>query len=240
MKEAIILAGGFGTRLRSVIQDIPKPMSPVGEKPFLEFLLKQLSLFGFSRAILSVGYRHDCISNYFGVSFESMQLDYCVEDVPLGTGGAIVRAMQQTEANDVLVVNGDSILLASLNGFFNFHRSQNTPINMALKEETNFDRYGSVTLDGDRIVRFEEKRRMTKGVFNAGLYFLNASVRSSLMNFPASFSIEKDVFEKHVFPLSGCVFRDYFIDIGLPEDYARAQSELLPVFKQYASLYEKT
>ena len=82
MQEAIILAGGFGTRLKSVIQDIPKPMSPVGGKPFLEFLLKRLALSGFSRTVLSVGYKHEIISNYFGNSFESMQLDYCVEDSP--------------------------------------------------------------------------------------------------------------------------------------------------------------
>ena len=239
MKEAVILAGGFGTRLRSVIQDIPKPMSPVGGRPFLDFLLKQLSFSGFSRVILSVGYRHETISDHFGVSFENMQLDYCVEDVPLGTGGAVARAMQQTTANDVLVVNGDSILMASLERFRDFHRARNTPVSMALKAEKDFDRYGTVTLDGERIVRFEEKRHISEGVFNAGLYWLHASVGDRLLELPAPFSLEKEIFEKHVFPLSGCVFHDYFIDIGVPEDYTRAQTELSPAFEHYTRQYAK-
>ena len=241
MNEAIILAGGFGTRLRSVIQDIPKPMSPIAGRPFLEFLLKQLSLFGFSRVILSVGYRHETIINHFGESFENMQLDYCVEDSPLGTGGAIAKAMQQTTANDVLVLNGDSILLASPERFYDFHRSRNTPISIALKAETDFDRYGSVTLDGDRIVRFEEKKHVAEGVFNAGMYWLNISFCRELVCYVSTlpFSLEKEIFEKHVFPLSGCVFHDYFIDIGIPEDYTRAQTELLPAFEQYTHRYAK-
>jgi D-glycero-alpha-D-manno-heptose 1-phosphate guanylyltransferase len=239
MKEAIILAGGFGTRLRSVIHDIPKPMSLIGEKPFLEFLLKQLSLSGFTRVILSVGYRHEIIQQYFGHSFGAMQLDYCVEDTPLGTGGAIAKALQQTAANDVLVLNGDSILLASPERFYDFHCGQNTPVSVALKADANFCRYGAVTIEGNRIVRFEEKRHVTEGVFNAGVYLLNASVKDSLSNFTPPFSIEKEVFEKHVFPISGCVFHDFFIDIGVPEDYARAQNELLPAYEQYVNRFAK-
>jgi len=239
MKESIILAGGFGTRLQSVIQGIPKPMSPVAGKPFLEFLLKQLSLSGFSRVILSVGYRHETISNYFGASYENLLLDYCVEESPLGTGGAVAKAMQQTVANDVLVLNGDSILLASPKRFYDFHCSRNTPVSMALKAETNFDRYGTVMLDGDRIIRFEEKKYVSEGVFNAGMYWLHTSVRDNLLELPAPFSLEKEIFEKHVFPLSGCVFHDYFIDIGVPEDYARAQTDLLPAFEQYTNRYAK-
>jgi len=239
MKEAIILAGGFGTRLRNVINDIPKPMSPVGEKPFLEFLLKQLSLFDFLRVILSVGYRHETISNHFGNSFENMQVDYCVEDAPLGTGGAIAKALQQTATNDVLVVNGDSILLASLKHFYDFHRSQNTPISMALKTEKNFSRYGTVIMDDNRIVRFEEKRYVTDGSFNAGIYFIHNSIKDSLKVFSPPFSLEKEIFEKHVFPLSGCVFHDYFIDIGVPEDYARAQTELLPAYEHYINRFTR-
>ncbi len=249
MKEAIILAGGFGTRLRSVIQDIPKPMSPIGGKPFLEFLLEQLLLSGFSRTVLSVGYKHEIISHHFGGSFGAMQLDYCVEDTPLGTGGAIAKALQQTTTDDVLVINGDSILLASLEQFYDFHRSQElyipanpgnpscVPISVALRAEKNFDRYGSVTLDGNRIVRFEEKKHVTEGVFNAGLYLINKSVKGYLSELPVPFSLEKEIFEKKVFPISGCVFHDYFIDIGIPEDYVRAQTELIPVFTQYANRY---
>ncbi len=239
MKEAIILAGGFGTRLRSMIQDIPKPMSPVGGRPFLEYLLRQLSLFGFSRVVLSVGYKSEVISHYFGHVFENMLLDYCVEDTPLGTGGAIVKALQQTAADDVLVVNGDSILLTSLNEFHEFHLNQPAPISIALKAEKDFDRYGSVSLDGNEIVRFEEKRNVAEGVFNAGLYWVQASVKDDLLTFPASFSMEKEIFEKQVLPLSGYVCYDYFIDIGIPGDYTRVQTELPSVFEQYVARYAK-
>jgi D-glycero-alpha-D-manno-heptose 1-phosphate guanylyltransferase len=242
MKEAIILAGGFGTRLRTVVQNVPKPMSPVAGKPFLEFLLKQLALAGVSRAVVSTGYKHEIIYRYFGDSFGTMPLHYCVERTPLGTGGAIAAALQQTTANEVLVMNGDSILLASLDTFYRFHRnrsdSSNTdsaaPISIALKAERNFDRYGSVTLDGHRIVRFEEKKPVAEGVFNAGMYIINSSIGDTLSEHPVPFSFEKEIFEKQVFPLAGCVFHDYFIDIGLPEDYARAQTELPAAFQQYA------
>ncbi len=239
MKEAVILAGGFGTRLRSVIDDVPKPMSPIGGKPFLEYLLRQLSLFGFSRVVLSVGYKKEIIENHFGRSFEGMQLDYCPEDTPLGTGGAVARSLLQTSAADILVVNGDSIFLTSLDQFYDFHRHQSSPISMALKAEKNFDRYGTVTLDGDKIVRFDEKRQVDEGVFNAGLYWLDTSVKDYLFSLSAPFSLEKDVFEKKIFPLSGQVFHDYFIDIGIPEDYARAQTELLPAFEQYINRYAR-
>lgn len=238
MKEAVILAGGFGTRLRSVVADVPKPMSPVAGKPFLELLLQQLSLFGFSHVVLSVGYKKEVIIDRFGRSFEGMQLDYCPEDTPLGTGGAVARSLLQTTSDDVLVVNGDSILLSSLDQFRDFHLRHDTPISMALKAEKNFDRYGTVTLDGDNIVGFAEKRQVAEGVFNAGLYLLRvSSVKDYLLSLPAPFSLEKDVFEKQVFPLSGRVFHDYFIDIGLPEDYARAQTELFPFFKLYTDCY---
>ncbi len=238
MKEAIVLAGGLGTRLRSVVSDVPKPMSGIDGKPFLEILLRQLSLFGFTKVVLSVGYLHEVIQDYFGHSFGTMRLDYCVEDAPLGTGGAIARSLQQTGSDEILVVNGDSILLASLEYFHEFHRSRKQPaISIALKAEKDFDRYGAVLLDGDRIVRFDEKRYVSDGVFNAGLYWLHASVRDYLEKLPVPFSFEKEVLEKQIFPLYGCVFHDYFIDIGIPEDYERAQTRLIPAFERYATQY---
>ena len=123
MKEAVILAGGFGTRLKSVISDIPKPMSPISEIPFLEILLRQLLLFGFSKVVLSVGYKNEIISVYFGDSFGTMRLNYCIEDTPLGTGGAIAKSLQQTHSDEVLVMNGDSILLSSLDRFYEIGRA---------------------------------------------------------------------------------------------------------------------
>ena len=233
MKEAIILAGGFGTRLKSVIQEIPKPMASVNDAPFLEYLLKQLSLSGFSKVILSVGYKHEIISDYFGDSFESMHVDYCVEESPLGTGGAIALAMKQTAADNILVLNGDSILLASFDEFYNFHLTQKTPVSIALKAEKNFSRYGSVILDDHKIVRFEEKKHVAEGVFSTGIYWFSSSAKDYLLKLSTPFSVENEIFEKQIFHLSGCVFHDYFIDIGVPEDYLQAQTSLKPAFEQY-------
>ncbi|MDR2039133.1 MAG: nucleotidyltransferase family protein [Bacteroidales bacterium] len=235
MKEAIILAGGFGTRLQSVISDVPKPMSPIGNQPFLEILLRQLSFYGFSKVILSVGYKHEVIRNYFGHRFSSMQIEYCIEDTPLGTGGAILRSMSMLTSDDVLVMNGDSIFLLPLDVFYHFYRSQQTPVSIALKAANDFDRYGAVILDGDKVIGFEEKKQVAHGVFNAGLYWLKSSVKNkiSALGEQGAFSFEKEVLEKQRLPMSGCVFHDYFIDIGIPEDYQKAQEELTNVFEYY-------
>jgi D-glycero-alpha-D-manno-heptose 1-phosphate guanylyltransferase len=236
MKEAIILAGGFGTRLQPVVSDVPKPMSPIGNRPFLEILLRQLFFYGFSKVILSVGYKYRIIRDYFGDRFFSMQLLYAIEDSPLGTGGAILRSMSMLTSEDVLIMNGDSIFLIPLDVFYRFYkRQQQTPVSVALKAEKHFDRYGAVLLDGEKITGFEEKKQVEQGVFNAGLYWIDASIKNELDMFKGSeaFSFEKEVLEKQFFPMSGCVFNDYFIDIGIPEDYRKARTELMNVFDHY-------
>ena len=227
-KTAIVLAGGFGTRLQSVVKDIPKPMAPVAGKPFLEHLLQYLSQYGIEKSILSVGYKWETIKNYFGDSYGEMKLEYSVEDEPLGTGGAILKAVQSSDEEQFFVFNGDSFFNINLNNFNSKHQTLNSKLSLALKRMRNFDRYGVVRTDAsNRIISFEEKKFYEEGDINGGIYILHRDLFSE-MNLPERFSFEQDVMEKYFKELSfsGFSFEDYFIDIGIPEDYQRAQVEL--------------
>src|SRR5258706_8386355 len=140
IKTAIILAGGFGTRLQSVVKDLPKPMAPVAGKPFLEYLLQYLSVQGIEKSILSVGYKWETIKNYFGDSFGEMKLEYSVEKEPLGTGGAILKAVQSFNEKEFFILNGDSFFSISLPELNTRHNNKNANLSIALRSMTNFDR----------------------------------------------------------------------------------------------------
>lgn len=227
IKEAIILAGGFGTRLRSVVSDLPKPMAPVGGIPFLAYLTDYLSSKGVTRIILSVGFKHEAVVDYFGSRRNGAGIDYVIEDKPLGTGGALKEALSLVEAQDALVMNGDSFLRLDVRGLSTAHYALGGAITMAVKEMDAFDRYGAVALNGVRVEQFEEKCFRKRGYINAGVYAVNKN-RCGLLEMGADcFSFERDFLPEKAG--AGAVFayvcNDYFIDIGLPEDYARAQNE---------------
>ena len=227
--EAIILAGGMGTRLRSVITNIPKPMAPIGGNPFLFYILKWLKKNKITRVILAVGYKRESIKKEFGENFHSIDLVYSIEDTPLGTGGAIALAMEKLKGDQFFILNGDTFFDIKLDDFLNFHQTDGFDFSIGLKPMKNFERYGSIKLDKNKkIVRFDEKLPKNKGLINGGVYFANQSIRK---HFPTSekFSFEIDFMEKMVTELSfgGFINDNYFIDIGIPEDYARAQIELL-------------
>ncbi len=223
--EAIILAGGFGTRLQSVVSDIPKPMAQVGEKPFLYYILRYLESFGIERTVLSVGYRHEFISQYFGDRFGAMELFYAIENQPLGTGGAVKYASEMIQANRFFLFNGDSFFRTDLEKLNDLHNQRNAKITLSLKEMQNFDRYGSVVMDTSGLISaFNEKRYCESGLINTGIYVIEKHI---VANFPEQkFSLEKDILEKEVANSSvyGRVFDGFFIDIGIPEDYSRIQS----------------
>jgi len=227
ISEAIILAGGKGTRLQSVIPDLPKPMAPVRGKPFLEYLLKFLSAQGIKSAILSVGYEHEKIVAHFGKTFSGLNLRYAIEDRPLGTGGGIRLASSMMTGESAIVFNGDSLFCINLNSFSAFHAANNAILSLALLPMKNFDRYGTVKVnEGNLILAFREKRPTESGLINAGVYAINRKIWEQF-DFPASFSFEKDLMETHCqgVPFYGYVEDAYFIDIGIPEDYQRAQNE---------------
>jgi D-glycero-alpha-D-manno-heptose 1-phosphate guanylyltransferase len=225
--EAIVLAGGLGTRLASKLDGIPKAMAPVGGRPFLEILLRQLKRAGCSRTLLSVGYLHEVIEERFGTVFEGIRLDYVIEETPLGTGGAIRRALEAANTEFVLALNGDTFLDADYGAMLRFHAAEGAAFTVAVTKQPDIARYGGVLLEGRRIVGYEEKHRAGAGWINAGAYVLPKKMawRAELGE---KFSFERDFLATETVRLAPAAFEvdGFFLDIGVPEDLERAQREL--------------
>ncbi|MCK5856194.1 MAG: nucleotidyltransferase family protein [Bacteroidales bacterium] len=228
IKQAIVLAGGFGTRLQAVVQDVPKPMASINDRPFLDYQLNYLKSFGINHIIFSVGYKHEHISNYFGNDFCGMQIDYAVEETPLGTGGGILNAFQYVNNGAALVVNGDTMFEVNIKDFFQKHKDSKASISLALREIDDVSRYGIVeTSDNHRIIGFAEKgEKSGHGLINGGVYLIEKDFFEQ-NNFKQKFSMEKDGFEKFYNKQNffGFPYQSYFLDIGIPEDYKKAQDE---------------
>lgn len=229
IKEAIILAGGLGTRLRSVVSDLPKCMAPVAGKPFLHYVIDHLQKQGVNKFIFSIGYKSESIIEYLKDQYSTLNIQYAIENTPLGTGGAIKLACKKTTEKNVLVLNGDTLFKIDVNVLSTLHAQWKADCTLCLKPMKNFDRYGLVELDDENIVlSFKEKQFYEAGFINGGVYALHASsfLRESL---PEIFSFEKDYLEKFYIKrkIAGIVQDEYFIDIGIPEDYERAQRELI-------------
>lgn len=229
--EVIILAGGLGTRLRSVVSEVPKCMAPVADKPFLWFLLKYLTRFDVNRVILSVGYLRDVIFEWIDKVKDDFpfEFDYAIEKEPLGTGGGIKLALSKATANNVVVLNGDTFFDVNLDELIEAHRLYPSAVTIALKPMREFDRYGRVIINevDKRIVEFKEKEYCKEGLINGGVYVINR-LEPIFNGLPKKFSFETAVFEPQcrLGKLFGVVQNGYFIDIGIPEDYQRAQVEL--------------
>ena len=226
--EAIVLAGGLGTRLQSVISEIPKPMAPINEKPFLYYILQWLEKNGISRVILSVGYKWEVIYQEFGDRFNQLELIYSVENEPLGTGGAIALAMQKLKGDQFFIINGDTFFNVKLNDLLQFHKKHQFDFSIVLKTMHDFDRYGTVEVDEHgTITGFQEKAPKKNGLINGGIYLASQSIQQYFPN-QEKFSFEKEFMEKAVEDLAfgGFITDRYFIDIGIPEDYQKAQLEL--------------
>lgn len=234
IQEAVILAGGLGTRLRSVVKEIPKPMAPVNDIPFLAYLLNYLKEYGINRVVLSVGYKYEVIEAYFGHSFKGIELVYAVENTPLGTGGGIKNALSYTRSSDVFLLNGDTFFEIDLEKLESHFFAKNSPLCLCLKQMTNFDRYGVVTHKNEKVTGFKDKEQCKQGWINGGVYAVKGNVFSTLP-FKDIFSFEIDFMEQYFNSLSFSVFlsEGYFIDIGIPTDYEKAQHDFkeLPLFK---------
>jgi len=227
IKEAIILAGGFGTRLREVIgKDIPKPMAPVNGKPFLEYLLTYLDKWGVDRVILASGYKHEVIEEYFGDRYKSQEIVYSREEEPLGTGGAVKKALEYVNGFSCYVINGDTFFDVNLWKMANAFKAKEAVSMMALRKMDDVSRYGIVKIDLDnKITDFKEKGSETgMGFINGGTYILQRKAFLEL-NLPEKFSLETDYFEKYYSKqaIFGVRCYSFFLDIGIPEDYEEAQ-----------------
>jgi D-glycero-alpha-D-manno-heptose 1-phosphate guanylyltransferase len=227
LKEAVILAGGLGTRLRSVIKDIPKPMADICGRPFLSYIFDFLSNQGIEKVVLSAGYKWETIKNYFGDNYKNLKLEYVVEDKPLGTGGGLKNALNHVLSEELFVLNGDSVFNIDFHLFYSLHKKKNSKLSLALKMMENTERYGIVEIDeNNRIVSFLEKGIKTKGLINGGVYLMNKEF--FLSSAPEGcFSLEKDFLERYYreYEFFGFPFDGFFIDIGIPEDYERAKKE---------------
>ncbi|MGZ8551338.1 MAG: nucleotidyltransferase family protein, partial [Chitinophagaceae bacterium] len=226
--QAIILAGGLGTRLRSVVSGLPKCMAPVAGRPFLFYVINYLRSQGIDKFIFSLGYKHEIIEDYLDAQFSTLNFQCSIEEEPLGTGGAIQLACRLATEHNVLVANGDTLFKINGKELFSFHIDHEADCTLALKPMQQFDRYGVVELAEKATVKnFKEKQFYESGLINGGMYVLN--VKNFLAkSFPAKFSFEKDYLEQYYQQgkIYGLIQDNYFIDIGIPEDYERVQEEL--------------
>ncbi|EOD3014051.1 nucleotidyltransferase family protein [Campylobacter jejuni] len=213
--QAIILCGGLGTRLKSVIKDIPKPMAPINDKPFLEFIFEYLKKQGIKEVILAVSYKYEVIKEYFKDEFLGIKIKYSIEKEPLGTGGAIKEALKFIK-NEAYVLNGDTFFDIDLSKL----RLNGSKIYLALKQMNNFDRYGTVNVDRRALViSFEEKVFKKQGLINGGIYLLDKDIFKDFA-LQEKFSFEEFLQENYKkLKAKAHIFDDYFIDIGVPEDY---------------------
>lgn len=230
--EAIVLAGGLGTRLQGVIGASPKCMAPVNGKPFLEYIFEYLAQQKCVRVILSLGYKHEVVTDWLATQDLPFVVDTVIEHEPLGTGGGILLAMKQAIADNVIVVNGDTMFNVTLREMMVDHLAHHSCTTLALRKMYNFDRYGVVNLDNSAIVAaFEEKKFREEGLINGGIYIVNQKHFLS-KHLPVKFSFEKDYLEAFTAErkFHGHISEGYFIDIGIPEDYERAQNDFKTIF----------
>jgi CDP-6-deoxy-D-xylo-4-hexulose-3-dehydrase len=228
--EAIVLAGGLGTRLRPVVGDRPKVMAEVAGRPFLSWILSSLKTAGVTRVILSVGYMSEKIEAHFGNSFEGVSIVYSKEQSPLGTGGALAKAAKLVTTKDVLVLNGDSLVKTDLKAFYNFHRERNAATSMLLTHVSDSGRFGSVEVSAssDSVLSFSEKNASKgQGWINGGMYLISTQRLASIAADEQPRSLERDILplwvkvEKGV---TGYRSQGEFLDIGTPESFKKATS----------------
>lgn len=222
--QAIVLAGGLGTRLKHIIPDIPKPMAPINGEPFLKYIFDYLIRNKVEHVILAVGYKAECIEEYFGEEYKGIRITYSNEDTPLGTGGAIKKAMSYCNEADIFILNGDTYFCVNLNEMKVFHENHNSKLTISVKALSDFDRYGSVVVGNDVIKGFIEKKPTKYGRINGGIYLMKKEVLN-LIN-QESFSFEKMVLEAGIVDIYAYESEGYFIDIGEPHDYYKAQKDL--------------
>jgi D-glycero-alpha-D-manno-heptose 1-phosphate guanylyltransferase len=232
VREAIILAGGLGTRLRMAVPDTPKVLAPVAGRPFLAHLLALLEQSGFSRAVLAVGYRRDDIIAAFGQKFGQITLDYSVEEVPLGTGGAVWRAADHIKTGqDFFVFNGDTYAVIDAKAMEKVLMEKKADLVMAVHAIKDAERYGLVDIDDEGFAKgFHEKIAGRAGMINAGVYLMRRDLPRRLP-FREAFSLETDFLQPNYerLRIATVPSNGYFVDIGVPEDYEKANIDLAKI-----------
>ncbi|MDP2943873.1 MAG: nucleotidyltransferase family protein [Candidatus Omnitrophota bacterium] len=226
MIKAIILAGGRGLRLRSILKDVPKPMAPIAGKPFLEYLILQLVKWNVKDIVLSVGYKKEVIKAYFGGGRRwNVKIIYSEEDNPLGTGGALKKSVKLIENKEFLVMNGDSFLDLDFNQIIDFHKKKKALASVGLACVNDISRFGKVEINSrNEVVRFIEKGSGGKGTINGGVYVFDREIINYIS--PGKVSLEKEVLPRLIkWGLYGIVTQGFFIDIGIPRDFLNLSEE---------------
>lgn len=226
--QALILAGGLGTRLRDVVNDRPKSMAPVNGKPFLEYQVRFLKNNGISDIVLSTGYMSEKIEEYFGSGKgHGVSIRYVKEKELLGTGGAVKNSLDML-GEQFFVLNGDSVFLVDMDSMLQFHKSNRADLTLALAKVGEKSRFGNVVVnDKFQIMEFAEKQGTVGNLINGGIYLFEKS-KFDWSEFPQKFSIEKEFFPRIIGRnrMFGFVSDSYFIDIGTAEDYEKFGNHL--------------
>lgn len=225
--KAIILAGGLGTRLRSTVPDLPKPLAPIQQRPFLSHLLDYWIMQEIESFVLSVGYKYELIKQVFGEYYKNCPITYAVEQEPLGTGGGVLLALQQLSNEEiVLVTNGDTFFKIDFAKYYDFYRTSQADICIALHHSTNTQRYAGIGLDNEhKITSFQQAH---SSLVNGGIYLFKPKLLLSHYPLNVPLSLEQDILP-HLIDTShvtGYIEPALFIDIGVPEDYHKAQDLL--------------
>jgi D-glycero-alpha-D-manno-heptose 1-phosphate guanylyltransferase len=228
--DAIVLAGGKGTRLQSILPDIPKPLAPINGEPFLDILLEHLNRFSsIKKVILAVGYKAEMIMHrYLKSACYRFPIAFSEEKVLLGTGGGVKRALDLTDTSDVLVLNGDTFVEIDIDTLLAFHRERSASVTIVLREVEEAGRYGSITIDGEsRIIKFEEKVAQGKAhLINAGVYVIDRKLLNTIDK-DREISLERQLLPEWTkYNSYGFIVTGKFIDIGIPETYKKASSYL--------------
>ena len=227
--EAIVLAGGLGTRLRGAVPELPKSMAPIAGQPFLAYLLQFLETQGITRVVLAVGYRHEAIRAWFGARYRSLDLAYSVEEEPLGTGGALLKALPEVEGDFAFALNGDTFLRLRYGALTQtLERHPGTRLAVALRRIEDASRYGAAIVRDGRVKGFTARGSRAPGLINAGCYLMARDIFQRYP-MPAKFSWETDFLEPRAAEIRPVAVEcdAPFIDIGIPEAFEQAQT-LIP------------
>lgn len=242
--QAIILAGGKGTRIASVVPDLPKPMIKIGDKPFLDILIEYLYLQGVEQFYLSIGHLAHVIIDYFATHRLHDHLKFNIETELLGTGGAILDTIRKlnikSNVQNIMILNGDSFNLFEAKTFFEHHIKNNNDITILTKKVPDATRYGKVLTKNNLISSFTEKGTAGEGRINAGIYIIKTTLFDQL-HMEDKFSFENDILQKFLHQLRVGYFDsiNYFIDFGIPEDYYKAINELPSLIIEHQLNYAK-
>ena len=222
LKQAIILAGGLGTRLGAISKNTPKPLLEVNGRPFLDHIILNIREQGVEKIILSVGYLAEQIISYFGDGASlNVDIEYVIETAPAGTGGALILSKDKMDDN-FFVLNGDTIFDIDYNDLARLHMEEKAMATIALREVDDSTRYGNVGMEGNKVISYAEKKQLGRDMINGGIYAMQKEAIIYLPSLPCS--LENDLFPVLITKklLSGKLYDGFFLDIGIPDAFKKA------------------